>query len=28
VWALLAGWYVLEVRQDGALVGSEVFLKA
>ncbi len=27
VWDLLAGWYVLEVRQDGVLVGSEVFVK-
>ncbi|MFK7798457.1 MAG: T9SS type A sorting domain-containing protein [Aureispira sp.] len=25
VWELLRGWYVLEVRQDGVLVGSEVF---
>ncbi|MFK7797906.1 MAG: T9SS type A sorting domain-containing protein [Aureispira sp.] len=25
VWELLGGWYVLEVRQDGVLVGSEVF---
>ncbi|MFK7798039.1 MAG: T9SS type A sorting domain-containing protein, partial [Aureispira sp.] len=27
VWELLGGWYVLEVRQDGVLVGSEVFVK-
>ncbi|MGH1334681.1 MAG: T9SS type A sorting domain-containing protein [Aureispira sp.] len=27
VWELLSGWYVLEVRQDGVLVGSEVFIK-
>ena len=27
VWGLLGGWYVLEVRQDGKLVGSEVFIK-
>ena len=27
VWELLSGWYVLEVRQDGVLVGSEVFVK-
>ena len=27
VWELLSGWYVLEVRQDGQLVGSEVFVK-
>ena len=27
VWELLNGWYVLEVRQDGVLVGSEVFIK-
>lgn len=27
VWELLSGWYVLEVRQDGRLVGSEVFVK-
>jgi hypothetical protein len=25
VWELLGGWYVLEVRQDGVLVGSAVF---
>ena len=27
VWELLGGWYVLEVRQDEKLVGSEVFVK-
>ncbi len=27
VWDLLSGWYVLEVRQDGRLVGSELFVK-
>jgi hypothetical protein len=27
VWELLGGWYVLEVRQDGVLVGSAVFVK-
>ncbi|MGH1338837.1 MAG: T9SS type A sorting domain-containing protein [Aureispira sp.] len=27
VWELLSGWYVLEVRQDGKLIGSEVFIK-
>jgi hypothetical protein len=27
VWELLGGWYVLEVRQDGVLVGSGVFVK-
>ena len=27
IWELLSGWYVLEVRQDGQLVGSEVFVK-
>jgi hypothetical protein len=27
VWELLGGWYVLEVRQDGVLVGSELFVK-
>ncbi len=27
VWDLLAGWYVLEVRQDGRVIGSELFIK-
>ncbi len=27
VWDLLSGWYVLEVRQDGRVIGSEVFVK-
>ncbi|MGH1338839.1 MAG: T9SS type A sorting domain-containing protein [Aureispira sp.] len=27
VWELLSGWYVLEVRQDGNIIGSEVFIK-